>query len=123
VFPPWHPTTVDDDPVLAEICSRYHATRSQIALAWLLRRSRSRLPTPGTSSRTHFDENLAAAAIGLAGEDVEIITNSRPDTVSFGCPMAASHSPIERMISHPQNERSSADTGVGSIQPGADSRA
>jgi pyridoxine 4-dehydrogenase len=40
-----------------------------VALAWLLGRSRVMLPIPGTSSLEHFEENLAAAALELSGED------------------------------------------------------
>lgn len=41
------------------------ATPMQVALAWLLRRSPNILLIPGTSSVTHFRENLSAAALQL----------------------------------------------------------
>ena len=50
---------------LERIAAVKHATPTQIALAWLLARSQSILPIPGTSSIAHFDENLAAAEIEL----------------------------------------------------------
>jgi aryl-alcohol dehydrogenase-like predicted oxidoreductase len=40
----------------------------QVALAWLLQRSRNILLIPGTSSRGHLRENLAAATIELPSE-------------------------------------------------------
>jgi pyridoxine 4-dehydrogenase len=40
-----------------------------VALAWLLRRSPVILPIPGTSSRTHLEENVAAAALSLDDDD------------------------------------------------------
>ena len=46
-----------------------HATPSQIALAWLLRRSAVMLPIPGTSQRQHLEENVASAAITLSDEE------------------------------------------------------
>jgi aryl-alcohol dehydrogenase-like predicted oxidoreductase len=42
----------------------------QIALAWLLKRSPVMLPIPGTSKVAHLEENVAAAAIKLSGEDM-----------------------------------------------------
>ena len=45
------------------------ATTAQIALAWLLRRSPSMLPIPGTSSIAHFEENWAARGLALSDED------------------------------------------------------
>jgi hypothetical protein len=41
------------------------ATPMQVALAWLLRRSPNILLIPGTSSRVHLRENLAAAELQL----------------------------------------------------------
>jgi aryl-alcohol dehydrogenase-like predicted oxidoreductase len=43
-----------------------NSTPLQVALAWLLKRSRVILPIPGTSSVTHLEENIAAAAIELS---------------------------------------------------------
>jgi pyridoxine 4-dehydrogenase len=41
------------------------ATTSQVALAWLLRRSPVMMPIPGTGSVKHLEENMAAAGITL----------------------------------------------------------
>jgi aryl-alcohol dehydrogenase-like predicted oxidoreductase len=87
VFSPWFPTSVPNeqgsaahfDEVLGSICDRHHATVPQIALAWLLHRSPFILPIPGTSSRTHLDENLGAAAIQLTAEEVGAITQLVPE--------------------------------------------
>jgi aryl-alcohol dehydrogenase-like predicted oxidoreductase len=46
------------------------ATPMQVALAWLLRRSRNILLIPGTSSVEHLRENLAAAALQLSSETI-----------------------------------------------------
>lgn len=43
-------------------------TSAQLALAWLLHRSPAMLVIPGTSSVTHLEENVAAAAIELPHE-------------------------------------------------------
>ena len=47
------------------------ATPMQVALAWLLQRSPNMLLIPGTSSRGHLRENLAAASIELPAKVVE----------------------------------------------------
>jgi pyridoxine 4-dehydrogenase len=41
------------------------ATPLQVALAWLLKRSKVIIPIPGTSSVKHLEENIAAAALDL----------------------------------------------------------
>ena len=57
------------DSPLARIAERHNATPGQIALAWLLHRSPVMLPIPGTSSLTHFEENIGAASIRLSAEE------------------------------------------------------
>jgi aryl-alcohol dehydrogenase-like predicted oxidoreductase len=61
---------------LETLSQRYHATTAQIALAWLLTRSPIMLPIPGTSSRLHLEENIAAAGIRFTEE--EMMTLERP---------------------------------------------
>jgi pyridoxine 4-dehydrogenase len=53
-------------PALSEIADRHGVTPAQIALAWLLKRSPIVLPIPGTLSREHLRENLAALEIELS---------------------------------------------------------
>ena len=50
---------------LAEVAARLDATTMQTALAWLLQRSPNILLIPGTSSRLHLRQNLAAAQLTL----------------------------------------------------------
>ena len=47
----------------------------QVALAWLLQRSPNILLIPGTSSRTHLAENIAAAQLALPGDALRILDN------------------------------------------------
>lgn len=72
-FLPWYPLAAGrlagPGSRLREIAERHNATPAQIALAWLLRRSPTMLPIPGTSSSEHFEENLAAASIRLTNEE------------------------------------------------------
>jgi pyridoxine 4-dehydrogenase len=46
-------------------------TPAQLALSWLLHRSPVMLPIPGTSSLAHLEQNVAAAALELAPDEVE----------------------------------------------------
>jgi pyridoxine 4-dehydrogenase len=76
-FIPWFPLATgrlaDPGGPLERIASGHDATPAQIALAWLLARSPVMLPIPGTSSREHFEEDLAAAEIELAPAEVDEI--------------------------------------------------
>jgi pyridoxine 4-dehydrogenase len=52
------------------IAARHGATPMQVALAWLLGRSPAMLVIPGTSSVAHLEENVRAAEMELAGDDI-----------------------------------------------------
>jgi len=58
------------EKVIQTIATHHQATPHQIALAWLLARSPTMLPIPGTSSVNHLEENIAAAAIQLSDADI-----------------------------------------------------
>ena len=73
VFVPYFPLRADGGSAVAEIAERHGATPSQIALAWLLRRSPATLPIPGTLSLEHLNENLAALEIELSDEEYEAL--------------------------------------------------
>jgi pyridoxine 4-dehydrogenase len=67
-FIPWFPLAagkVSAANELARIAARLKVTPSQLALAWLLRRSPVMLPIPGTSRVAHLEENVTAAAVKL----------------------------------------------------------
>jgi len=73
-FVPWYPLAAGDLGDIGEeldaVAATHDATRRQVALAWLLERSDVTLPIPGTSSVEHLEENVAAAALELTGEDL-----------------------------------------------------
>jgi pyridoxine 4-dehydrogenase len=73
VFVPYFPLRADGGPAAAEIAERHDSTPAQIALAWLLQRSPTTLPIPGTLSREHLRENLGAAGIELTDEEFEAL--------------------------------------------------
>jgi pyridoxine 4-dehydrogenase len=76
VFVPYFPLRGGDSPELAEIAARHGATSEQIALAWLLRRSPTMLPIPGTLSLEHLRQNLAALEIELTDAEFEALAGS-----------------------------------------------
>ena len=55
------------------VAARVGAAPLTVALAWLLQRSPNILLIPGTSSVAHLRENVAAAGLALAPEDVEAL--------------------------------------------------
>jgi pyridoxine 4-dehydrogenase len=76
-FIPWFPLAtgklVEEGGPLAAIAEDTGAEPSQLALAWLLRRSPVMLPIPGTSSVDHLDQNLGAAELELTDEQFEAL--------------------------------------------------
>jgi aryl-alcohol dehydrogenase-like predicted oxidoreductase len=56
---------------LEDIARSKGATRSQVALAWLLKRSDRILAVPNTWSVAHLEENLAALQLQLSEEEFE----------------------------------------------------
>src|ERR1700688_5072888 len=72
-FIPWFPLGAGKvaGEVLNRIAQEQNASPTQIALAWLLRRSPIMLPIPGTSSVEHLEQNVAAASLRLTQEECE----------------------------------------------------
>jgi len=72
-FIPWFPLAAGDlakpGTTMDKVVHKANATPSQIALAWVLKRSRVMLPIPGTGNAEHLQDNVAAAAIELSDED------------------------------------------------------
>jgi pyridoxine 4-dehydrogenase len=69
-FIPWAPLGQNRkaNEALERAANALHASPLQVALAWLLKRSRVTLPIPGTSSVAHVEENIAAAGLRLPDE-------------------------------------------------------
>jgi pyridoxine 4-dehydrogenase len=69
-FIPWFPLAAGSltrpGSALDSIAKQHGATPGQVALAWVLKRSPVMLPIPGTSKRSHLEENVAAAGIKLS---------------------------------------------------------
>ncbi|MDQ2638060.1 MAG: aldo/keto reductase [Actinomycetota bacterium] len=79
-FIPWFPLAAGPlaapDGPLQRIAADHHASPSQLALAWLLKRSPVMLPIPGTSKVAHLEENVAAAAIELTDDEFETLSKA-----------------------------------------------
>jgi len=69
-FIPWYPLAAgrlaESGSILDDVAKAHGATPSQIALAWVLKRSPVILPIPGTSKVAHLEENVAAVDIPLS---------------------------------------------------------
>lgn len=73
VFVPFFPLRGDGGRPLPDIARRHGATPEQITLAWLLERSPTMLPIPGTLSFDHLKQNLAALEIHLSDAEFEAL--------------------------------------------------
>ena len=72
-FIPWYPLAAGSlakkGSTLDSAAKAHNATPSQVALAWVLKRSPVMLPIPGTSKVAHLEENVAAVNIQLSDEE------------------------------------------------------
>jgi aryl-alcohol dehydrogenase-like predicted oxidoreductase len=76
-FIPWAPVAtghLSQSGSIDDIAKTHDATPSQIALAWLLKRSPVMLPIPGTSKVAHLEENVGAVEIQLSDEEFATLT-------------------------------------------------
>jgi aryl-alcohol dehydrogenase-like predicted oxidoreductase len=80
-FIPWFPLSRGDLATrrsrLQSIAASNGATQTQVALAWLLRRSPVTLPIPGTTSLTHLEENVAALDLQLTDDELAALSAYR----------------------------------------------
>ncbi|WP_187976252.1 aldo/keto reductase [Mycetocola sp. JXN-3] len=82
VFSPWWPMSlrksIDDATpiytVLDPIAAEHGITTGQLALAWLLHLDERILPIPGTTSRAHLRENMAALDVVLSEDEIAAIS-------------------------------------------------
>jgi pyridoxine 4-dehydrogenase len=75
LFLPWAPMVVTDVSIpLLEAARRRGVSPRQVALAWLLARSRQILPIPGSGDPDHVEQNIAAASLELTPDEVAAIS-------------------------------------------------
>jgi pyridoxine 4-dehydrogenase len=81
-FIPWNPVAIGElaraGGPLDDLARSKGVTPSQLALAWLLRRSPVALPIPGTSRASHLEDNLRAALVELTDEEFEALSTLAP---------------------------------------------
>ncbi|WP_328322226.1 aldo/keto reductase [Kribbella sp. NBC_00382] len=79
-FIPWFPLATGElakaGGPLDAIAKQHQASPSQLALAWLLKRSPVVLPIPGTSSVAHLEDNVAAAKLELTEDEFARLTDA-----------------------------------------------
>ena len=59
-------------------------TPAQLAIAWVLAQGDDIVPIPGSKSRKHLEENIAAAEIELTREELARIDAVAPKGVAAG---------------------------------------
>jgi pyridoxine 4-dehydrogenase len=69
-WPKGQHNAIRTNPVVTAIAARHVATAAQVALAWLLAIADNLLLIPGTCSRGHLAENLAAESLSLQDDEV-----------------------------------------------------
>ena len=74
-FIPWFPLAAGKlsgkESPISRVAAQLKATPSEVALAWLLARSKVMLPIPGTSNVKHLEENVAAAALRMDKSEMQ----------------------------------------------------
>jgi pyridoxine 4-dehydrogenase len=73
-FIPYSPIQDTGAKTLSDVAARHRVTATQAVLAWLLARSPAMLPIPGTGSVAHLEENVTAASITLAPDEVAALS-------------------------------------------------
>lgn len=95
-FMPWSPLAAGalagHGGALAEAASTHGATPAQVSIAWLLARSPTMLPIPGTSSIQHLEENTNATGLRLGDEERDRISDDAPATAEPDPPPSAGKS-------------------------------
>jgi aryl-alcohol dehydrogenase-like predicted oxidoreductase len=84
-FLPWAPLGQNRTAhkALEKVAKELKATPLQVALSWLLKRSRVVIPIPGTSSVAHLEENVAAAALELPNAAYKELSSVEPPPASL----------------------------------------
>lgn len=67
-----------------EIAAAHNATPAQIAIAWTIAKGGHIVPIPGTKSRNHLADNIAAADIVLDSSEVAALDSAAPHGFTAG---------------------------------------
>jgi aryl-alcohol dehydrogenase-like predicted oxidoreductase len=66
------------------IAKRKPCTAAQLALAWVLAKGTDIVPIPGTKRRKYLEEDVAALAVELTGEDMAALDDAVPPGAASG---------------------------------------
>jgi aryl-alcohol dehydrogenase-like predicted oxidoreductase len=82
-FIPWFPLAAGnlskEGGIVDTVAKKLGATPSQIALAWVLKRSPVMLPIPGTGKVKHLEENVGASGVQLSDADFKALDQAGTD--------------------------------------------
>jgi diketogulonate reductase-like aldo/keto reductase len=77
-FPLAHGKLSKEGGAITEIAYKHNATRSQVALSWLLRKSNVTFPIPRASKANHIREDARAPDLNLSNEDLSRLDSDYP---------------------------------------------
>jgi len=69
---------------LEDIAAARKCTPAQVALAWLLAQGGDIVPIPGTKRRKYLDENVRAAEVELAPDEIAVLAKAFPPELTAG---------------------------------------
>jgi pyridoxine 4-dehydrogenase len=72
-FVPYFPLRGATSPAVQAVAERHGVGTNAVKLAWLLQRSATMAPIPGTLSPAHLRENLAALELRLTDDDLALL--------------------------------------------------
>jgi diketogulonate reductase-like aldo/keto reductase len=75
-FPRSQRESIVTNPAVAGVAAQHDATASQVALAWLLAVAPNVLLIPGTRTRGHLAENLAAGNLQLSDREIALLNRT-----------------------------------------------
>jgi aryl-alcohol dehydrogenase-like predicted oxidoreductase len=67
-----------------QLASRKGCKASQLALAWVLAQGEEIVPIPGTTRRTHLEDNIAALEVALTADDLARLNEAAPKGATAG---------------------------------------
>lgn len=79
---------------LKQIAEAHGVTPAQVAIAWVMSRSPSIVPIPGTKRPERVVENTAAADISLSADEITTLENTFQPGVAQGTRYPAGHMPL-----------------------------
>jgi aryl-alcohol dehydrogenase-like predicted oxidoreductase len=80
--------------VISSFAEQRKVTPAQIALAWLLAKKPWIVPIPGTTKLSRLEENLGAAAVELAPNDVRALEDASSKIKLAGARYPAFHAKL-----------------------------